>query len=237
MKILLRILISVSSFLLLLPSTGSNLGSGCSWVITFNDHFDAKNLDTTRWSTQYPSGNNGEMQYYGLDAFSMGNSILNIYAKAIPSHGYSYTSGIIITRDNFSQQFGRFEIRAKLPKGKGFWPAFWLLPVTPHYPYEIDAFEMLGDKPNVLYMTYHWKDSNGNPTSKGFAFNSTVDYSTGFHTFMVEWDPSKIVWYVDGVQRFRMDNNTPQEPMFMLINLAVGGHWPGNPDATTKFPG
>ena len=216
---------------------GITPGTVCVWNQTFNDNFDGTSLNSNLWSTQYPSGNGGEAQYYGPDAFSLGNGILNIIAQATPANGYPYTSGILISRDKFSQQFGRFIIRARLPQGKGFWPAFWLLPETQHFPYEIDVFEMLGHDPNTVYLTYHWAGRNGRPASRTFTYKSNHDYSSGFHTFMVEWDPSEIAWYVDGIKQFSLDQNVPHEPLFMLVNLAVGGHWGGYPNSSTKFPG
>jgi beta-glucanase (GH16 family) len=149
--------------------------------------------------------------------------------------GYPYTSGIITTQETFAQQYGLFTIRVKLPKGQGFWPAFWMLPVKPDYPTEIDVFEMLGGDSTKIYMSNHWKDATGENQKSTISFQGP-DFSAGFHTFSLLWSPNLLIWYVDGVEQNRTDQGVPNQPMFLLVNLAVGGQWPGNPDQTTVFP-
>jgi beta-glucanase (GH16 family) len=209
--------------------------STCRWQLTFNDEFKGSRLDTTRWSTEYPSGSNGEMQFYAPDAFRVSDGILQIEARPRPMEGYPYTSGIIITRETFSQQYGFFEIRARLPAGQGLWPAFWILPATPNVPWEIDVFELHGHLPNNVFMAHHWLDGNGEHGRETQRF-SGPDFTQGFHTFAVEWNAEEIVWYVDGVARARTREGVPAQPMFLLANMAVGGNWPGFPDETTPFP-
>jgi beta-glucanase (GH16 family) len=224
-------------FIVLIPFHLNRLATTCSWVQTFNDHFDATTLNTSRWTTTYPSGNGGEQQYYGPNAFSFGSSKVNIIATKTPANGYSYTSGIIITRGKFAQQYGKFVVNAKLPKGQGYWPAIWLLPATPKFPLEIDIMEMLGNNTKVMYMSNHYRDSSGVVRSLTKPTTLNVDYSTGFHTFEVIWNATSITWYVDGIQQLKTTQYIPKVPMYFLINLAVGGKWPGNPNSTTVFPG
>ena len=150
--------------------------------------------------------------------------------------GMPYTSGMISSYGKFAQQFGWFEIRARFPKGKGMWPAFWLLPPTKDWPPEIDVLEILGHETDKVYMTNHWKNSTGKHEGKGESFKGP-DFSAAYHTFAIDWEPDAIIWYVDGVERYKTTENIPAEPMYLLANLAVGGDWPGNPDATTVFPG
>ena len=221
----------------LIPVQAMPLAAVCSWSLKFNDHFDGTTLSTSRWSTVYPSGNGGEQQFYGPKAFSFSNSKVSIIATKTSANGYPYTSGIIITRGKFAQQYGRFEVRAKLPAGQGYWPAIWLLPAKPKFPDEIDMMEMLGNKPTVMYMSNHYRGTDGLVHSLTKPTTMNVNYSTGFHTFEVIWNSTSITWYVDGVQQLKTTQYIPKEPMFMLINLAVGGKWPGNPNSTTKFPG
>jgi len=206
-------------------------------IPTFNEEFNGQTLDISKWSTHYPSGNNGESQFYAQDAFRLWLGKLSIYAEERTSHGYPYTSGIITTEQIFAQKYGYFVMRAKLPAGKGFWPAFWLLPAGGHYPFEIDVFELQGNDPHTIYMSSHWSDQQGNHESKTVPFVSTSNFSTGFHTFAIDWKPSEIRWYIDGILQTRTDQGVPSDPMFMLINLAVGGDWPGYPDESTQFPG
>ena len=142
---------------------------------------------------------------------------------------YAYMSGVITTQPSFSQTYGYFEMRAKLPRGKGLWPAFWLLPLDQSWPPEIDVMESIGD-PSQVYVTTHSK------TTKAPGFEPKIAPDE-FHTFAVSWDASDVIWYIDGKEVGR--HATPADmhkPMFMLANLAVGGNWPGRPDASTRFP-
>jgi beta-glucanase (GH16 family) len=204
---------------------------------SFEDEFTGRSLDTTKWSTEYPSGNSGEQQYYAPTIFRVNDGILSIYAENKTSHGYPYTSGIITTQRTFAQKYGYFVIRAKLPSGQGFWPAFWLLPVSKNYPVEIDVFELLGNDPHTIHMTNHWRDEKGSHQKSKLAYTSEIDFSAGFHTFAIDWNQTELKWYIDGVLRYKVDQGVPSEPLFLLVNLAVGGNWPGNPDETTRFPG
>jgi beta-glucanase (GH16 family) len=121
-----------------------------------------------------------------------------------------------------------------MPKGKSLWPAFWLLPVDQEWPPEIDVFEVLGHKTHTVYMTNHWGTKPKYMSSQqGY---SGPDFAKKFHRFAIEWNPGEIIWTIDGVERFRSKQGVPAEPMYLLANLAVGGEWPGNPDASTPFP-
>ncbi|OGO61472.1 MAG: hypothetical protein A2032_06920 [Chloroflexi bacterium RBG_19FT_COMBO_49_13] len=208
---------------------------GCKFQPSFSDNFKGTHLDTTKWNTQYPSGNSGEQQYYAPDSFILENGILKITADKRSMQGYPYTSGILTTQSTFSQQYGYFSIRAKLPKGQGFWPAFWMLPAQPAYPAEIDVFEMLGGDPSTIYMSNHWRSASQGHLKNIISYQGP-DFSTDFHTFSLLWIPSVLVWYVDGVEQYRTSDGIPDMPMFLLANLAIGGSWPGNPDTTTPFP-
>ena len=147
----------------------------------------------------------------------------------------SYTSGMINSYHQFSQTYGYFEMRAQLPEGKGLWPAFWLLRQDGLVSSEIDILEMIGQESTKLHNAVHsWE--TGQISTKG---NETAvpDMTKGFHTYGLSWQPDKIAWYFDGQKVFETD--TPADmhtPMFMIANLAVGGTWPGDPDAGTAFP-
>ena len=193
--------------------------------------------------------NNGEQEIYvdkefkgtgftplKLNPFSIKGGKLIITAAAAPTgalpylSGYHYTSGLITTRKSFTQTYGLFEIRAKMPKGQGLWPAFWLMPSDGSWPPEIDVMEILENKPDVLYTSVHTKDKDqGNPTM----LSTIADSSADFHTYSVDWEPDQIVFYVDDHEVTRKP--TPSDlhkPVYMLANLAVGGNWPGKVDPT-----
>lgn len=209
-----------------------------AWKLVFQDEFDGSSLNEQVWETQFPWGRDrstvGELQWYAPDAFKVANGKLRISALPTPGGTHLYSSGIISSHKSFAAQYGRFEIRCKVPRGKGLWPAFWLLPPDTSWPPEIDVFETIGDAPNTVHMTAHWSE-NGEHRKSGAEFTGP-DFSDGFHTFAVEWSAATMVWFVDGVERHRVENRSPSGPMYLLANLAVGGPWPGAPDANTAFP-
>ncbi len=178
----------------------------------------------------------------GLDPFHLNKGVLEIWAERAPDSakpylwGREYTAGVITSKFSFSQAYGVFEIRARMPRGNGFWPAFWLLPADSSWPPEIDVFEVLTKDPVTLYSTVHTQ-ATGEHTSAGTII-PVPDLTADFHVYSVEWQKDEVRWYFDGVEVARKP--TPADmhkPMYVLANLAVGGDWPGNPDASTPFPG
>ena len=211
------------------------------WKLAFHDEFDGQALDLDKWNPTDPWGRerNHELQAYVTNAFEVKGGILRIPAeKGEAFYGgkqRSFTSGMMSTYRKFSQQYGRFEIRCRVPKGKGMWPAFWLLPEPLGWPPEIDVLEILGHEPNKIYLTHHFREEQKKRGSHGGSW-SGPDFSAEFHEFAVEWSPKAIVWFIDGVERFRSEKSIPQGKMYMLVNLAVGGDWPGAPDEKTQLP-
>ena len=191
----------------------------------------------------------------GLNPFSIRNGALVITADRAPKSfetvgwGYQYTSGAITTRSSFAQCHGYFEIRARLPRGRGLWPAFYLLPADGRWPPEIDVLEMLGHQPDLYYATTHWgpnasagktkaerREARRQKQKQSFPI-AVPDTSADFHTYGVWWDSHDIVWYFDGAKAAQMPVPPGLDsPMFMIANMAVGGSWPGPPDANTPFP-
>jgi serralysin len=228
------------------------------WKLTFADEFDTLNL--SRWESRFGEGNRflggqGEKEIYvdptykgdtqtplGLNPFSVRNGVLTIRADRpdplIRGHleGQLYTSGLLTTRHSFSQRYGYFSMRARFPLGRGLWPAFWLLPSDRSWPPEIDVVEILGDQPTTLYATVHMVGPNHEHIKVGF--NPSVDdVTSGFHSYGALWSPAFVAWYFDGKRvAYTAELRDMDKPMYILINLAVGGDWPGQPDATTKFP-
>lgn len=214
------------------------------------------------WRTNFGYGgvhsrtlvNNRELQVYAdrlftgtgttnlkLDPFRIADGKLEIVAEPLKEDlrqfawGLSYSSGLLTTKASFSQMYGLFEIRAKLPKGKGLWPAFWLLPENRAWPPELDVLEVLGDDMKKLYVSWH-SNVGGKHTADSKAIE-VPDMSAEFHTYSVVWEKDTLMWFFDDVQV--ASRSTPEDfhlPMYMLINLAVGGGWPGSPDKTTQFP-
>ena len=204
------------------------------------------------WRTNFGYGgvhsrtlvNNGELQVYAdrlfsgtgstslkLDPFRIADGKLDIVAEPLNEDlrrltwGLSYSSGLLTTKASFSQTYGLFEIRAKLPKGKGLWPAFWLLPENRAWPPELDVLEVLGDNMRKLYVSWH-SNVGGKHTADSKAIE-VPDMSAEFHTYSVVWEKDTLMWFFDDVQV--ASRSTPEDfhlPMYMLINLAVGGGWP-----------
>ncbi len=216
--------------------------AGGPWTLTFNDEFSGSAVNTSAWQTTYPDGtctNNDELQCYTASNATVSNGLLHLKAEKrnITAGGrtFNYASGLVSSYPSFSQTYGYFEMRAKFPGTNGFWPAFWLLPKSGAWPPEIDVIEHLSKQPSTAYFTMHYGTEANHQQSQGTwnGPNLTQDY----HVYAVDWQPNSMVWYVDGVERYRLSNtNVPNVPMFILANLAVGGSWAGAPDSTTVFP-
>jgi beta-glucanase (GH16 family) len=224
--------------------------------LIFEDNFNESVLNSSKWVPCYWWNTNGcsntgnkELQWFTPDEILPQGNYLRLRArkrdfKASDGITYNYTSGIITTdrfgssgSPRFAFKYGYVEARLKVPKGQGLWPAFWLLPVDHSWPPEIDILEVLGHEPNKVYTTFHWRDSGGVHRSAGQPWVGP-DFSADWHTFAVRWQPDSIIWYVDGVERFRYSNRTyiPAKDMYLILNLSVGGIWPGPPDKNTQFP-
>ena len=166
-------------------------------------------------------------------------SYARLRAQRRSINGYDYTAGMISSESTFGFQYGYIEIRARIPRGTGFWSAFWTMPdVRDVWPPEIDVLEILGSDPYTVHMSYHWPDGDvyrKEEQSSTERFRGP-DFSADFHTFGVLWDPDVLVWYVDGVERYRATVNIPSHTSYLIANLAVGGTWPDPPDSTTPFP-
>lgn len=229
--------------LVLLSSVAFGEDSASDWVVTFEDEFEGPKLDYSKWTPEDPWGveRNDELQGYIIHAFHQENGILKIRCEKEPTfydgEKRDYRSGMMSTTRKFSQTYGKFEIRCRVPRGKGLWPAFWLLPEPPSWPPEIDVLEILGHETDRVYMSNHWIDpENPNGDSKSITGEfKGPDFSDDFHVFAIEWSPGQIQWFVDGVLRHTSHKEVPDVSMFLLVNLAVGG-WAEAPDEWTVFP-
>jgi len=231
-------------------------GSTGGVTLEFSDNFSGTTLDTTKWhtcqwwaTTTCSIETNNELELYTKNNVSVSNGALKLQGRRETAVGwngktYGYTSGMVSTggrsgetAPGFTFTYGYVEARVKVPKGQGLWPAFWMLPTDHSWPPEIDAMEILGSQPNVSNMTYHYLDGAGTHMRPGASW-AGPDFSAGWHTFGVDWQPSAITWYIDGIQRWTFTDAAAitNKASYVLLNLAVGGSWPGAPDASTVFP-
>lgn len=233
------------------------VGQSGRWALLFADDFDGPTLDDQKWVTCYwwdrdgcTNLGNQELQWYRAENITVASGQLHLRAERRNIEGqgvsYQFTSGLVSTGRGvanpsgavkFDFQYGYAEMRARVPAGHGLFPAFWMLPSDHDSKPEIDIMEVLGDEPGILYNHIHYRDSQGRPRKQ----NSVVkapDLSAGWHVFAVDWRPERIVWYLDGVECWRYEHasHIPKERMYLLVNLAVGGKWPGPPDSATVFP-
>ena len=229
------------------------------WQLVWHDEFEASEIDLTKWEHEINAwgGGNNELQYYTArpENSYVTNGHLVIQAlegEYIGEEGTrQYTSARLQTKGQNDWQYGRFEIRAKLPYGQGIWPAIWMLPTDEVYGTwaasgEIDIVELVGHEPNTVYGSLHYGDEWPNNVHRTDSFKLEDEYfSDDFHIFTLEWEPDELRWYVDGEQyQSQTEWHTVNEEypapfnqlFYLVLNVAVGGNWPGNPDGSTVFP-
>lgn len=231
--------------------------SYAGYTLTWSDEFNGPALNTAIWGHQNGDGcpglcgwGNNELEYYTdrADNLFFQDGKMIIEARPESFQGKNYTSSKILTQGKKPIKFGRIDIRAILPKGKGIWPAFWLMPeksVFGGWPKsgEIDLMEVVGHEPNKTHGTLHFGPGPGSTQITRSTTLPSGTFNDEFHVFSLEWKQDQIKWLVDGnlfstVNKADLGaNNYPfNEEFFLIVNLAVGGNWPGNPDATTTFP-
>lgn len=239
------------------PPPPPALGEKYWYEVVWEENFDTINENI--WSFEIGNGHaqgipgwgNAEWQYYKRENAYVENGVLVIEARkeqVSDQYGtYNYTSARMKTQGKFNVKFGRIEFRAKLPYGKGIWPALWMLGeniTQVGWPTcgEIDVMEYLGHETNKVYGTIHGPGYSGASGKGGSYTLPSGDFTQDFHIFAVEWDPIGIKWYVDNVKFFQITRvEVPgdwvfDQPFFIIMNVAVGGYWPGYPDETTTFP-
>ncbi len=232
---------------------GGGTAPPSGWTLTWSDEFNGAQgaIDGSKWS--FETGNNGwgnnELEYYTSrtdNVFVDGAGNLQIVAKQESYGGSNYTSGRINTNGKFTQTYGRIEARIKIPSGAGIWPAFWMLGSnigSVGWPTcgEIDIMESVIDF-SLNHGTIHGPGYSGAAGPTGY-YQNNGSLANDFHIYAVEWDTSQIRWYVDGnlfETRGPADaNGNPwvfNHPFYVLLNVAVGGNWPGPPNGSTSFP-
>jgi Glycosyl hydrolases family 16/Calx-beta domain len=223
------------------------------YTLVWHDEFNESSLDDSSWN--YDTGGDGwgnnELENYtnsSKNCFITNQNYLVIEARNEALGSNDYTSARIQTEGKRQFQYGRIDIRAKLPTGQGLWPALWMLGSdisTTQWPAcgEIDMMEVLGQQPNKTYGTLHWGQVGTGGLSEGGNYTlPSSDFSTEFHVFTTIWNADSIQWLVNDTAYFtarRTDiiGSYPfDQPFFLIFNVAVGGNWPGSPDGTTTFP-
>jgi beta-glucanase (GH16 family) len=243
----LSVIIMIALLVSFLPRVNTNAAT--NWNLVWSDEFNGTSLDTSNWAYEIGTGSGGwgnnELQYYTSrpENIQVTGGNLAITARKESYGGMNYTSARIKTQGLKSFTYGKMEARIKLPSGQGLWPAFWMLGTNINnvsWPYcgEIDIMERVNNN-SVVNGTVHW-DANGYASYGQVSGN--LDFSQ-YHVYSIEWDSSYIRWFVDGTQynEFYIGNNTGnteefQKSFFLLLNLAVGGNWPGSPNSSTPFP-
>ncbi len=219
----------------------------------FADEFDGNNIDLGFWTHEQGDhgwGNNEWQNYTNLPQ----NSYISdgkLIIEAIDEGNGAYSSARMITRDKFEFTFGRVDIRAKLPFGQGIWPALWMLGenITDiGWPAcgEIDIMELLGHESHVIHGTAHWGnqgDGFSQFTGNAYGLPGGARFEDEFHVFSIVWENNSIEWYLDDQLYHSINASTVgnfdypfNRPFFFIFNIAVGGNWPGYPDASTQFP-
>ena len=224
--------------------------------LIFEDDFSLGYLDSNKWNVTHLGNGfgNKEWQFYRSDSDNVKviNNQLVITGKKEDYEHCHYTSAKITTKDKFSFKYGRVDIVASLPKGKGLWPALWMMPqfnTYGHWPHngEIDIMESLGHDPDYIYCTIHY----GLP-HQYHGFTKIIERSNDFHKYSLIWEEGIITWLIDdeivgststwfskNYKDGKEINNKFPAPFdhefYLIINLAIGGNFSGYPDETTKF--
>jgi beta-glucanase (GH16 family) len=225
------------------------------YTLVWSDEFSGNSLDLSAWNQETGTGSGGwgnnELETYtnSLKNTFVSNGNLIIEARRENIGASSYSSGRMTTQNKKVFKFGRIDIRAKLPAGKGIWPALWMLGInisSAGWPAsgEIDIMELLGSDPTFVYGTLHWSSISGSHASKGAHYIlPSGNFSKEFHVFSIVWGENFIQWFVDDNKYLDISISDPgvapypfNASQFFIFNVAVGGNWPGMPDNTTEFP-
>ena len=236
------------------PVTSEGYMSATSYpgkTLVWSDEFDGESIDLSNWTYDLGAGGwgNQELQNYTSNSENSHVANGNLMIVAI-DEGTHYTSARMKSIGLQEFQYGRIDVRAVLPKGQGIWPAIWMLGAnfpSAGWPAcgEIDIMELIGNTPSTVHGTVHYGPdwTQHNYTGGGTSIPSNQTFSDAFHVFSIDWSESGITWFLDDQPFFSVDNNLTgshpypfDNPFFFIMNIAVGGEWPGYPDSTTEFP-
>lgn len=190
-----------------------------------------QNSSTSYWKIiEREDSYNNELQYYSKDNVIIKENMIEITSKKEVRGNKKYTSGIV--ESTRAYKYGYFEFSVMLSKGKGLFPAIWFLPNAGGPLPEIDLFEMIGSEPNVFYGVIHYKE-NGIQKSDYFAQEISIK---DHYSVSLKWQKDALTWYIDNQEIYTTTQGVPQEYMYIIINQAIGGDWPEDPDDDTVFP-
>lgn len=226
---------------------------GDEWAVRFEDDFEGDALDGDAWNTCHwwddggcTISSNDELEWYLPSQVSVSDGRLWLTAEEAEVEGsdgerYPYRSGMVTTGPpaygepaRFDFTYGRVEARVRAPEGAGLWAAVWMLPSSTSSRPEIDILEVLGNDPTERIFHLHPADRGQDPIGHRIRGRSM---SEGWHDVGLEWEPELLRWFVDGDEVWRVEGDqVPDEPMYLVANLAVGGEYPGPPDGATRFP-
>jgi beta-glucanase (GH16 family) len=220
-------------------------------TMIWSDEFSDSEVDASKWTFEIGNGSGGwgnqELQYYRKENTEIVDGHLVITALKEDFSNFDYTSTRMITKGKFDFKYGRVDIRANLPFGQGLWPALWMLGAnisSVGWPScgEIDIMEMVGSDNSEVHGTIHFANNNGDHAFTGGETSVAPDrLADHFHVYSIIWTETSIKWYIDDVE-YHSETLTPSDRSelknnhFLIFNIAVGGLWPGSPDATTIFP-
>lgn len=233
------------------------------WKLLWNDEFEDAQINMDNWSYDIPTNGrwNGEIQSYTENNAFIKDGALIIEARKEPiteADGkiFDFSSGKLITKGKQNWTYGRIEIKAKLPIGQGIWPALWMMPEDEaHYGTwpvcgEIDIMEFLGSKPDEVHGTVHYGDPH-KQIQGTYTLKPDQSFVDDYHVYTIEWQPGKIDWYLDdelyhtATNWYSKNSGIGEEfpypapfdqNFYLIMNISIGGGWPGNPDETTQFP-
>jgi beta-glucanase (GH16 family) len=220
--------------------------------LLMNEEFEGHSLDSDRWSPCYwwatdgcTNLSNNNLQWYVPGQVSVERGRLQLEARprhveGVEGRTFDYVSGLVSglspDRTLFAFRYGYVEARVRIPEGTGLWPALWMLPTTRSSLPEVDIFEIVGEKPDVVQMHTHW-EAGGEEHRSGKKWRGP-NFADGWHTFGLRWSADELTWYVDGEERWQVTDPAmiPHEDMYLITNLAVGGEYTRRPTADTRFP-
>lgn len=235
-------------------SSGPAAPVAAAGVDALDERFDGTSLDTALWNTCYwwddggcTIASNNELEWYlpGQVAVHGGALVLTAEHRSVTGDGttFPYTSGVVTTgppthgaEPKYAFTYGTVEVRFRIPRGAGLWPAIWLLPASESSVPEIDMMEAVGQLPGEADMYFHPGDRTQPVTGHTVTLPPGRDLSRTWHTVRLDWTPGRLVYSLDGEEAWRVTGEqVPDEPMYLLMNLAVGGVYGGQPDASA-FP-
>ena len=206
-----------------------------SWNLVWQEEFGGNELKEETWNVLDDAfGYGNRKQHYKPENVEVREGLLKITIKKEGSEGMPYTSGAVTTKGKVVFQYGKLEVRARLPSGQGMLPAIWLWVNNGNEFPEIDMVEILGQEPGRIWSTIHYEV--GGIYGKTYSFSDFDDLTQSFHVYGIEWQEDKLTFLLDGSPVYTTTSYIPDEEMYLFINAAIGGDWVGEPDHTTTLP-